>query len=311
MAAKAAPRRRPPARAKVLAAPAASNPDRRLAIAIGVSLAIHAILLSVHFTFPNAFKFQRAPALEIVLVNAKSERKPDKPQVMAQANLDGGGTVDDDRRAKTPMPSLPRNQPGADEVQRARARVQQLERQQQDMLTQIKQQEQAIAPVQPQPTPPQPEPPAPVPDLSGQDLANRALAMAKLEAQIARQVDDYNKRPKVTQANLRARETPFAMYVDSWRQKVERVGNANYPGDARGRVYGRLQLTVRIRPDGRIESVEVDRPSGYPVLDRAAERIVRLAAPYPPFPPDIRRDTDILEITRTWIFAPGDKLESE
>ncbi|MBW8079064.1 MAG: TonB family protein, partial [Gallionella sp.] len=94
--------------------------------------------------------------------------------------------------------------------------------------------------------------------------------------------------------------------------KVERIGNLNYPEQARReQIYGKLQLSVSIKADGTIESVEVSRSSGQRILDAAAMRIVRLAAPYPPLPADIRRDTDILTITRTWTFTPSDKLESE
>ena len=96
------------------------------------------------------------------------------------------------------------------------------------------------------------------------------------------------------------------MYAEDWRQKIERVGNANYPQEAaRSRIYGSLRLTVGIKPDGSIAYVQIDRPSGYPVLDRRRRAIVRLAAPFAPFSAEIRKDTDILEITRTWIFGPG------
>ena len=135
--------------------------------------------------------------------------------------------------------------------------------------------------------------------------------MARLEASIARQWDEYQKRPKKNFVGARATEYRFARYVDDWRIKVERVGNANYPADARGRVYGSLRMTVAIKSDGSVDTVEIDRPSGYQILDRAAERIVKMAGPYSPFPADIKRDTDILVITRTFIFAPGDRLQSE
>lgn len=287
--------------------------DRGLAIAIGVSIAVHAVVLSLKFTYPDAFKFRNAPPLEVVLVNSKSEEAPQKADVLAQRNLDGGGTTDQDKRAKTPLPVLPRAQSGADETQRAQARVQQLEQQQQQLLAQLKTPTPNPVP-KPQQTapPPKPEAPVPAPDIDGRELANRTLAMARLEAQIARQVEEYNKRPRKNSANIRAREVPYAMYAEDWRQKVERVGNANYPSEASARrIYGNLRLTVGIKTDGTIAYVDIDRPSGYAVLDRAAERIVRLAGPYAPLSADIRKDTDILEITRTWIFGPGDRLSSE
>ena len=109
-----------------------------------------------------------------------------------------------------------------------------------------------------------------------------------------------------------AEEYRFARYVEDWRLKVERIGNLNYPEAARmNKLYGNLILTVSIRADGSVEKVVIDRTSGQRVLDAAASRIVEMAAPYSPFPPDIKRDTDILDITRTWTFRRGDELSSE
>ena len=103
-----------------------------------------------------------------------------------------------------------------------------------------------------------------------------------------------------------------ASYVDSWRIKIERIGNLNYPEAARvKKLYGKLLLTVSIRSDGSIENVEVNKSSGQRILDAAAVKIVEMAGPYSPFPADIKRDTDILHITRTWTFAKGDELRSE
>jgi len=106
-------------------------------------------------------------------------------------------------------------------------------------------------------------------------------------------------------------EYRYAQYEEDWRQKVERVGTVNYPAAARGKFYGNLRMTVTLRPDGNVESIELDRSSGLKVLDDAAFRIVRMASPYAVFPPDIRRETDLLVITRTWFFGRGDKLWTE
>jgi protein TonB len=158
---------------------------------------------------------------------------------------------------------------------------------------------------------PAPAQETPQPQVSGQDLAASALAIARMEAQISRQLEEYNKRPRKQFVGSRAQEYRFAQYVEDWRLKVERVGNLNYPDGARGRVYGSLVLTVSIRADGNLENVEIQRSSGHQVLDRAAERIVKMASPYAVFPSNIKRDTDILVITRTWTFAPGDRLFGE
>lgn len=285
---------------------ALDSSQRVFALALLASVLLHALVLSIHFQFPDAFrKLSSAPPLEVVLVNSKSRSRPLKPDVLAQANLDGGGNTDENRRLKTPMPVLRSDEQGQD-LQQATRRVQELEALQRQMLTQLKQQPDQ-APSTPSPKP-QTEP---EPRLSGSALATRALASIQREAQIARDIDEYNKRPRKQFIGARASEYRFAQYADDWRQKVERVGNLNYPAEARGKIYGSLQLAVSIKPDGSIDSIEILRPSGFSVLDRAAERIVRLASPYAAFPSDIRRDTDILVITRTWRFAQGDRLFGE
>jgi protein TonB len=225
-----------------------------------------------------------------------------KPDVLAQANLDGGGNTDENRRARTPLPVLPNNAPDSDLTQ-AQRRIQELEARQRDVLTQAQPKAPPIAESAPE---------KPVQDqkseLSGADLASRSLAIARLEAQISRSIDEYNKRPRKQFVGARASEYRFAQYVEDWRLKVERIGNVNYPEAARGKLYGSLVLEVTIKPDGDIDSVLVMRSSGQQILDRAAERIVRMAAPYAAFPPAVRKDTDLLVITRTWHFAPGDRL---
>jgi protein TonB len=275
--------------------------------ALAASIILHGALLAARFGFPDAAKLRTPPqTLDVVLVNSRSPTRPVIPDALAQANLDAGGNTDADRRAKTPLP-VTREQARGDDAKRARKRVEDLEAKQRQLMTQLAEARAAV-PVQEAKPAPAPDTPAPV---SGADLMTSALALARMEAQIARQVDEYNKRPRKKFVGARAAESRFALYVEDWRQKVERIGNLNYPEGARGRVYGSLRVTVAIKPDGSIEEIQVDRPSEHKILNEAALKIVRLAAPYAPFPPEIRRDTDILVITRTWTFAPGDKLYNE
>ena len=282
--------------------------SRSLTLALGASILLHALALSIHFKLPDIFrdKFGAAP-LEVVLVNTKTKARPVNPDVLAQVNLDGGGNTDENRRAKTPLPVLKQTATGA-EAKRAARRVQELEAQQLKMMAQL-QAAKSVASTEQQKAAPATE--MQQPQASGQDLANSALAMVRLAAQIARQTEEYNKRPRKEFVGARAREYRFAQYVEDWRLKVERIGNLNYPDSARGRIYGSLKLTVSIKADGSVDKVEIDRSSGHQVLDRAAERIVKMASPYASFPANITRDTDILVITRTWTFAPGDKLFGE
>ena len=281
----------------------ASN-DRVLGAALGLSLALHAVALAVHFKIPEAIgrKFESQP-LEVVLVNARTKEKPAKAEVLAQANLDRGGNVDEERRAKTPLPVTKPREPGRD-LADARRRVQQLEAQQQRLLAQAKESERRATVEPPKTAPAQETPTLP----SGRDLADLSLAAMRLQAQIDRQIDEYQKRPRKKFIGANAREYRFAQYEEDWRVKIERVGTLNYPAEARGKHYGHLRLTVTIRADGSVESVELDRSSGLKVLDAAAFKIVRMASPFAPFPADIRRDTDLLVITRTWFFGQGDKI---
>ena len=148
--------------------------------------------------------------------------------------------------------------------------------------------------------------------LNGQDLVQRSLEIARLEAEISKSISLYEKMPKRKFIGARTQEYRYAQYVEDWRGKVERIGNMNYPEAARRqKIYGKLTLTVNIRSDGSIENVEINKSSGQRILDAAAQRIVKLAAPYAPFPPDIRKETDILSITRTWTFTTNDQLEAE
>ena len=300
-----APLRRPSSAA--LAAPPAPVFSPLFTTALSASIVLHAIILSVRFGLPDPTRFRMPPqTIDVVLVNSKSATKPAKPDVIAQANLDGGGNTDENRRAKTPLPVTREVERGND-VKRARKRVEDLETKQRQLLTKLAKSQATVPVPEPKPAPAEPAP-APV---SGADLMSSALALARMEAQIARQVDEYNKRPRKQFVGARAAESRFALYVEGWRQKIERIGNLNYPEDARGRIYGSLRVTVSIKPDGSVEEVQIDRPSEYKILNEAALKIVRMGAPYAPFPAEIKRDTDLLVITRTWTFAPGDRLYNE
>jgi protein TonB len=294
----------PPARIPIEALIA---PRRRstMAIAIGISVALHAIALTLHFTIGSGHDHDSNPPLEVALVNAKSASKPVKADLLAQANLDGGGNTEQDRRAKTPLPALqetPRRN-----VAVASSRQEVPDNTTHEMMTQLRSTT-AIATPEPKPL----ADPEPTESTTANDLMQKMQEVVRLEAKIARDLDEYQKIPRRKNIGAQAREYRFARYVEDWRMKVERVGNLNYPAAARQKkLYGTLTLTVSIRADGSVEKVEVDRRSGHRILDAAAVKIVEMAAPYAPFPDDIRRDTDILSITRRWTFAPGNELSSE
>src|SRR5207237_7725331 len=281
--------------------------DRVLAMALGTSIVPHGVLLAVHFQFPGALRWQASePRMDVVLVNAKTRERPTRAEVLAQANLDRGGNVDEARRTRSPLPVTDPAQPGRD-LAEAQRRVRELEARQQEMLAAAREAQTRVPQQAPRSTPAEQAAPQP----SGRDLADLALAAMRLQAQIDRQIEDYQKRPRKKFIGANAAEYRFAQYEEDWRAKVERWGTVNYPAEARGKVYGNLRLTVTIRPDGNVDGIELDRSSGLKILDAAAFKIVRMAGPFAAFPPAIRRDTDLLVITRTWFFGQGDKIWTE
>ncbi len=280
----------------------------RFQCAMLASFFVHAVVLfGITIRPPDLSRLGNiAPPLEVVLVNAKSASRPLQTDALAQQNLDGGGNTDLDRRAKSPLP-VTRQDRQTSELTMESSRVRQLELEAKKLLTQIKSQasvETAVPQVQPQAE----TKVAP----NATDIMSRSLEIARLEAQISKDWDAYQKRPRRRFIGARTQEYRFARYIEDWRQKVERVGTLNYPQAARDqKLYGSLQLTVSIRPDGTVENVEINRSSGTRILDEAAIRIVNLAAPYAAFQADIAKDTDILGITRTWTFTRSDQLSTD
>ncbi len=263
-------------------------------MAMTVSIGLHITVLAVRFVDPELFSVRSAdPPIEIILVNARSESAPGQFEALAQNNLDGGGANDAGRR-RSPLPNSFEMRDG-DSLESARKTVQQLEEEQRKLLATLRESLQLRS--------------TPVRDAATQEAQEGSVdeetnqQLARAQAEISKQISDYQKRPRKHHFMPSASEYRYARYVEDWRARVERIGNENYPNDARGRFYGALRMTVAIRKDGSVVDTLIEQTSGSQILDRAARRIVQLAGPYPPFPPDIARDTDILEITRTWIFT--------
>jgi protein TonB len=268
--------------------------DKVLVMALTVSIGLHITILAIRFVDSELTRVRSSdPPLDIILVNAKSETRPGKPEALAQANLDGGGTTESGRRT-SPLPNSFEMRDG-DALQEARKSVQQLEEEQKRLLTALKDS------LQLRPSPRR-EAASDAQQSGAVDEETKQL-LARSQAEISKQISDYQKRPRKHHYMPSTSEFRFARYFEDWRARVEKVGNENYPPEARGRYYGSLRMTVAIRKDGSVVDTILEKSSGSPVLDRAARRIVMQAAPYSPFPPDIAKDTDILEITRTWIFT--------
>ena len=283
--------------------------DMRFQAALTASILLHlVVILFVTVKLPDKSIGNANQPLEVVLVNAKSKTKPLKADALAQNNLDGGGNIDKALRAKSPLP-VPQTDNQMSDVTLAQRRVEQLEQEMRKMLVQQKSSSSvSTAPDQPREQTPAEAPVTP----DAADIVQRSLNIAQLQARISKDIIAYQERPRRAFIGARTKEYRFARYVEDWRMKVERVGDVNYPQAARDRkIYGSLVLTVNIKSDGSVERIDLDRPSGHKVLDEAALRIVRLAAPYAQFPPDIAKDTDILSITRTMTFTRSDRLQTE
>jgi protein TonB len=279
----------------------------RFSAAGTVSLLVHAfVIFGLTFTVPKLQELQNnAPPLAVVLVNAKSQSKPQNADALAQHNLDGGGNTDAKQRAQSPLPAITKDTETT-ELQVAQKRVAQLEREARQVLARAG----AKSQIDNSPSKPVPQSvPEAAPAIDGADLVQRSLAIARLEAQISKDWNAYQERPRRRFIGARAQEYRFARYVEDWRQKIERIGELNYPQAARDqRIYGSLVATVSIRANGSLERVQIDRSSGHKLLDEATVRIVTLAAPYSAFPENIAKDTDILHITRTWTFTRADQF---
>ncbi len=265
-----------------------------MALALAGSLGAHALILTINFIMPQ-FTAVRAqdPGLEIVLMNAKSERAPTQAEVLAQVNFEGGG--DKDRgRATSPLPNTGMIVEG-DALAETRRRQEEFEAAQRALLSQLQmsklqlQQQKQIADK---------------PQESGLDLADAIRQIQRQQAIIENRIEEENKRPKKHHFGTSAKDSAAALYVENFKQRFERWGNQHYPDVARG-VYGQVQITVVIDKFGQIYSLELSKSSGNKALDNAALNIVRRAGPYGRFSGDMAKQMDLLSITRTVIFSQG------
>jgi protein TonB len=284
-----------------LSLPANNGP---FSVAIALSLVFHSILLLITFAFPDVLLGKDKPkSIEVVLVNSKSHTRPVKADALAQHDLDGGGNTSEARRAKTNLPALP-DMDSDSEVALASKRVQQLEAEAQRLMTQLN-----LSPQRMQPQTLKHDPVTPAQAVVVADLPQDRTEVARLEAQIAKEWEAYQELPKRKFIGARTQGAVEAQYLDDWRQRIERVGTANFPEEAKRRgMFGSVMVTVAVRADGTVEKVEIDRSSGSTVLDGAVERIVALAGPFKPFPSALRKEADILHITRNWSFTRSDEL---
>ena len=275
----------------------------RLGVTLLFSLIAHGVL-ALGITFEYEKSAPSLPTLDVILVQSASGEKPEKADFLAQAHNSGGGTLDKAVRPSE-LVSSPVNTPEAGIAPRpmqasAPKPAPPTER---ELLTQQRAKFSVTTQAE---TPEQP----PLPQPTARDVLEKKLEMARLATEIQRESEAYAKRPKKKYISANTKEYAYAAYMSAWVARVERIGNLNYPDDARReQLHGDVLLTVALRKDGTIKSIDIVQSSHHSILDDAATRIVKLAAPFPPIPTE--EGVDELYITRTWQFLPGDVLRNK
>ena len=272
-----------------------------LQIALGVSFAAHAALLTVRIVDPEGFNrvFQDTP-LEVVLVNARSTEKPDKAQAIAQAALAGGGEAASGR-ATSPLPPSALTTVG-DASEDAQRRVEAMQDQQMLMLAQVKSMLAALPP---------PDPKQRTNAVDAQAREEKRRQLVKLLAEIERRINEENARPKKRYVSPATREEVYAIYYDSLRRRIEDRGTHNFPEAAGRKLYGELTMIVTVNHDGRVLETEVVESSGNRTLDRRAESIARAAGPFGAFSAPMRQRADQIVVVSRFKFTRDETLETK
>lgn len=277
----------------------------RLGFTLFIAAVLHALLiLGITFDLPTPSELSKS--LEITLATQQSEEQPEQADFLAQHNQQGSGTLEEKAAPSTP-----------EEADFQDSEINKVNPEQQVSAPPPVPQEQKVvttsAPKLDQVTtaPAKPKPTEAPPANLHFNMATLSSEIASLEAQLAEERQQYARRPRVLRLNAASTmQDKGAYYKDAWRRKVEKVGNLNYPAEARSnKIYGSLRLLVSINRDGTLREVRILESSGHKLLDNAALRIVRLSAPFTPFTGDLM-DVDVLEIIRTWRFEPGDRVSS-
>ena len=273
-----------------------------LQIALGVSLAVHAAVLTVRFVDPERFNrvFEDTP-LEVILVNARTSEKPDKARAIAQASLAGGGDLDKGR-ATTPLPPSTLVEVGDAVEEQARTTVQALQEQQMVLLAQVRNQIASLPP---------PEPRRNGLTAEQQVREEKRRQLVKLLAEIERRINEQNARPKKRYVSPATREEVYAVYYDNLRRSIEDKGTDNFPTAGGRKLYGELTMVVTVNFDGRVLGTEIVDSSGNATLDRRAEMIARLAGPFGAFNEEMRRQADQILVVSRFKFTRDETLETK
>ncbi len=287
---------------------AAKTSNDPFLVAFLIATGLHAFLiLGISFDIVRDQPPAPERTLDITLVQPKTKPDPvEKPDFLAQQSQAGGGeqTIKERRTSPLGNPEATPNPKPALELERSGSEQPQAEVAPEIITANA-------APRQEKAPPPEPVVRAKPKAKLSQLLASTQIEIDRLTAELDRRSLSASQRDRRKAVNASTQEYKYAAYLESWRRKVEKIGNLNYPDEAKRRkLYGNLLMHVAVRADGSVEKISVRRSSGHKLLDDAAVRIVRMSAPFAPFPPEIRQEVDVLDITRTWQFLDGDTLFS-
>ncbi len=273
-----------------------------LQLALGASIAVHASLLTVRFVDPERFNrvFQDTP-LEVILVNARTNDKPELAAALAQANMAGGGELDKGR-ATSPLPASALVSVGDSMEEQISSNTQNLLEQQHIMLAQVRQQLAALRA-------PELQKPGDAREQIAREEKRRRLV--KQLAEIERRINEENARPKKRYVSPATREVPYAVYYETMRRLIEDMGTTNFPVLGGKKLYGELTMLITVNADGRVLETEVVDGSGTSVLDRRAEQIARAAGPFGTFSDEMRRDAEQLVLVSRFKFTRDELLEAK
>jgi protein TonB len=270
--------------------------------ALALSVLLHGAVLVVRFVDPEGFQraFQNT-TLDVVLVNASSEDKPDKAQAIAQVNLAGGGEAADRRMASTPLPRSAQDTVGNALITRNQRQIDAMLEQQQQLLTLAKAQLAAM---------PRPDPHRKADDPKAREEEEKRQQLSQLIGAIERRMQEENARPRKRWLSPATLGSTYASYYDAMRHRIEARGTQNFPQVAGRKLYGELMMGLWINHDGRVLNAMVLQSSGNRMLDRLAEAIAQSAGPFGPFTPAMRRDTDQFDMTAQFRFTHDQTLET-
>jgi len=275
--------------------------EQPLMATLQLAVLLHALFIfGVSFAPTIRLNLVNPPVLDITLVQTRTEKTPDQVDFMAQANQEASGTAEEKNRPQSPVSSLQAVEvEGESPVQSEQAAPDTTLKLNQQILTTKGETYKIVEKA--------PEQPEDNPEIPVGELANETQEIAQLLAEVGEAEARYARRPKIHFIDaVSAKSAVEATYIDEWVKKIERIGNINFPEEAIKRnLSGKLILNATLDQQGNVVDAQISLSSGYEVLDKAALRIVKLAAPYPSLPEEIRRKWDQLNITRTWIFHSG------